>query len=182
MAPQVLLRRRIRTLTALFILGLLLSGATAIPLSSELDWLANATGARSLVAAPASMPPPAWALWLIQVQEALRDTTTAHPFLFYGTDWLAFGHFAIALAFVGAWRDPIRNSWLFTFGMMACVLVIPYAFIFGAIRGIPLWWRLLDCSFGVFGFIPLCLCRRWAAQAEAAEAPRSVPPTTPDFE
>ena len=26
--------------------------------------------------------------------------------------------------------------------------------IFGAVRDIPFWWRLIDCSFGVFGAIP----------------------------
>jgi hypothetical protein len=46
------------------------------------------------------------------------------------------------------------------------VLVIPYAFIFGAVRGIPVWWRWIDCSFGVFGFIPLWFCRRWARELE----------------
>lgn len=43
--------------------------------------------------------------------------------------------------------------------MIACVLVIPTALIFGEIRGIPLWWRLLDCSFGIFGLIPLWISR-----------------------
>ena len=73
----------------------------------------------------------------------------------------------IALAFIGALRDPLRNAWLFTFGMVACVLVIPYALLFGAARGIPFWWRLIDCSFGVFGFLPLWLCKRWTRELEA---------------
>ena len=68
----------------------------------------------------------------------------------------------IALAFVGALRDPVRNIWLFSFGLIACACVVPYAFVFGAIRGIPFWWRLIDCSFGVFGIIPVWLCRKWA--------------------
>ena len=63
----------------------------------------------------------------------------------YGTDWLAFGHFAIAIAFVGA------------------------------LRGIPVWWRLIDCSFGVFGLIPLWLCRRWAADLETQSQENSRP-------
>jgi hypothetical protein len=86
------------------------------------------------------------------------------PFLYYGTDWLAFGHFVIAIAFIGALRDPVRNCWLYTFGMISCALVIPYALIFGGLRGIPLWWRLIDCSFGVFGFIPLWFCKKWAEE------------------
>lgn len=159
------LLRRIRLVTMLFILGLVLSGATAIPLETELDWLVNLAGVHQQGEPPAS-PAPAWATWLVKVQTALHDTLGSHPFLAYGTDWLAFGHFVIALAFVGALRDPVRNRWLFDFGLMACVLVIPYALIFGAVRGIPFWWRLIDCSFGVFGFVPLWLCRKWARALE----------------
>ena len=43
------LRWRIKGLTWLFILGLVLSGATSIPLDSELDWLVKFTGARRFV-------------------------------------------------------------------------------------------------------------------------------------
>ena len=157
---------RIRFLTGLFIIGLVLSGATAIPLNTEVSCLVDVTGARQLVDAVPSASTPAWALWLMKVQNALNDTTSRYPFLFYGTDWLAFGHFAIAIAFIGALRDPIRNRWLFTFGLITCALVVPYALAFGAIRGIPVWWRLIDCSFGVFGAIPLWLCSIWVSELE----------------
>jgi hypothetical protein len=160
-----ILRRRIRTLTWFFILGLVLSGATAIPLTTELDFLVRVTGAADYAQA-APTKGPIWAVWLLKVQTALHEAVSTHPFLAYGTDWLAFGLFGIAIAFVGALRDPVRNSWLFTFGMITCVLVLPYAFVFGAVRGIPVWWRLVDCSFGVFGLIPLWLCKRWSAELE----------------
>ncbi len=65
------------------------------------------------------------ARWLFRAQDALAQTQAQHPFLFYGTDWLAFGHFMIALVFIGALCDPVRNRWLFDFGLIACVLVIP---------------------------------------------------------
>lgn len=158
MNRELILRRRIKWLTGLFILGLTLSGATAIPLLGEVNLLANflgPDGQSSVLAA-----------WLLRVQTALVQTQTQYPFLFYGTDWLAFGHFVIAIAFVGAWRDPVRNRWLFDFGLIACVLVIPYALVFGGLRGIPWWWRLIDCSFGVFGFIPLWLGRKWTYELE----------------
>jgi len=166
-SPQTrnhILRRRIRLLTGLFIVGLVLSGATAIPLPAEVDWLVKVTNARELVEAPASTNPPACALWLTKIQTALQQAATMQPFLFYGTDWLAFGHFVIAIAFIGALRDPVRNVWLFTFGMIACALVVPYGLIFGAIRGIPFYWRLIDCSFGIFGIIPIWLCRKWTRE------------------
>ena len=75
--------------------------------------------------------------------DALTQTQLQHPLLFYGTDWLAFGHFVIAIAFIGALRDPVRNRWLLDFGLIACGLVIPFALVFGGRRGIPFWWRLI---------------------------------------
>ena len=41
--------------------------------------------------------------------------------------------------------------------MIACALVIPAALIMGAIRNIPIWWRLIDCAFGVVGIVPLAI-------------------------
>ncbi len=163
MNHEAQLRLRIKTLTWLFIIGLVLSGATAIPLNWELDLLVKWFGYEGQTSATANSDP---ARWLLTAREALQVVNARHPLLFYGTDWLAFGHFVIALAFVGALRDPVRNRWLFDFGLIACVLVIPYALVFGAVRGIPFWWRLIDCSFGVFGFLPLWFCRKWARVLE----------------
>ena len=87
------LRRRIKGFTWLFIVGLVVSGATAIPLQQELDWLVNCAGARQLVETPVSTNPPEWALWLVKVQTTLHEVNEKFPFLAYGTDWLAFGHF-----------------------------------------------------------------------------------------
>ena len=38
----------------------------------------------------------------------------------------------------------------------------------GAIRGIPFAWRLIDCSFGVFGCVPLLVCWRSIKEIERA--------------
>ncbi|HUE37194.1 MAG TPA: hypothetical protein VMO20_07365 [Candidatus Acidoferrum sp.] len=146
------LPRKIRLLTGFSILGLFVSGVTAIPLLSETNWLVKVFNAP----------------WLLRVHTALEQTQMQYPFLFYDTDWLAFGHIVIGIAFIGALRDPVRNRWLFDFGLIACVLVVPYALIFGGLRGIPLWWRLMDCSFGIFGTIPLWLCRKWTRELERA--------------
>ncbi len=78
-----------------------------------------------------------------------------HPFLLYGYDWLAFSHCVIALFFIGVYKAPVQNRWVINTGLWACVLVLPVAFIAGHFRGIPLWWRLADCSFGVFGSLLL---------------------------
>ncbi len=158
-----ILQTRIRWLTWFIIAGLVVSGATAMPLTAELDVMAKWFGIAEQTSATATSE---FARWLLTIREALHATGSQHPFLFYGTDWLAFGHFVIAIAFVGALREPVRNRWLFDFGLIACVLVLPFAFVFGGLRGIPIWWRLIDCSFGVFGFVPLWLCRRWSRELE----------------
>ncbi len=161
MTREQALRRRIKWLTSFFILSLVVSGATAIPLQSELNLLVNFFGPSGESSEITN--------WLLRVRDALTQAQAQYPFLFYGTDWLAFGHFVIALVFIGALRDPVRNRWLFDFGLLACVLVIPNALVFGGLRGIPIWWRLIDCSFGILGFIPLWFCRQWAIELEQRE-------------
>lgn len=158
MNEKELILRRIRLLTWLFIIGLFISGVTAIPLPGELNLLTSFLGNQGATTEVSQ--------WLLRIRDTLSQTQAQHPFLFYGTDWLAFGHFMIAIVFIGALRHPVRNRWLFDFGLIACVLVVPYAMVFGEVRGIPIWWRLIDCSFGVFGFIPLWFCRRWTAELE----------------
>lgn len=157
------LRRRIKRWTWFFIIGLVISGATAIPLVPELDLLAKWLGIETQTSSTATST---LARWLLATREALHDTATRHPMLFYGTDWLAFGHFVIAVAFIGVLRDPVHNRWLFDFGLIACAMVIPFALVFGAMREIPFWWRLIDCSFGIFGAIPLWCCRKWSLSLE----------------
>ena len=149
--------RRIRFWLALFIAGLILSGITAFPLQTELGWLVCLVHSDSIrpIADVTHL-----GLWFERVSEALRATNGRYPFLAYGTDWLAFAHLVIAVAFVGPFIDPVRNKWVITFGLIACAGVPPLALIAGPIRGIPLGWSLIDCSFGIIGCIPLLICRR----------------------
>ena len=109
------LRRRIKLLTWFFIVGLVISGATAIPLESEVNLLAKWFGIESQTSTTATSE---LARWLLTIREALQNTNAKHPALFYGTDWLAFGHFVIAVVFIGVLRDPVRNRWLFDFGLI----------------------------------------------------------------
>ena len=67
----------------------------------------------------------------------------------------------IALMFIGPYKDPQKNTWVIEWAMLACICVIPLALIAGPVRGIPLYWRLIDCSFGVIGIIPLWVCKKW---------------------
>ena len=148
--------RYIRLLLGFFVIALVASGLTAFPLRWELRLLTAWFGEGTAAAAAF----PGLAYWLLHVRDALETTGREYPFLAYGTDWLAFAHLVIAIAFLGPLVDPVKNIWVVEFGMIACLLVIPLALICGPIRGIPIYWRLLDCSFGVFGLIPLAIVRK----------------------
>ena len=139
----------IRKLLGFFILILLLSGLTAIPVDPEL-----------LVLLKIFPPDTVIFQWLQKILMAYRQVNSLYPFLLYGYDWLAFAHFILAILFIGPYRDPLQNIWVIEFGLIACVLIIPLAFIAGHFRGIPIGWRVIDCSFGVLGFVPLWICYR----------------------
>jgi hypothetical protein len=157
------LQHRIRVLLWIFIAGLVISGATAIPLETEVNLLARTIGASDRTEQVAMLR------WLALVRDGIVATNAKYPFMGYGTDWLAFGHFVIAIAFLGPLRDPVKNVWVIEFGMIACALVVPFALVMGSVRGIPFGWRLIDCSFGIFGIIPLWSCRRLIKQLAEAD-------------
>ncbi len=148
---------RARFWLGLFVAGLVLAGVSAIPLAFEtklvVQWLDGPGSgiARSL---------PALAAWLRLAHRGLASSYARFPFVAYGTDWLAFGHLMIAVAFIGPIRYPVRNKWVVQFGMIACLLVLPFAAIAGPLRHIPAFWTPIDMSFGVIGLVPLLLAYR----------------------
>ncbi|MXG25472.1 hypothetical protein [Streptomyces sp. YIM 132580] len=151
-----------------FIVSLVLSGLTAFPLVTELRW------AEELLKASASPVPehlPGLMEWITLVREGVDTIDRDQPFMLYGTDWLAFAHLVIAVAFYGPYRDPVRNIWVIEFGMIACAGIIPLALVCGPIRGIPFWWSVIDMSFGVFGVVPLLIVRRMIKRLELLEQP-----------
>ncbi|MFJ2581949.1 hypothetical protein [Kitasatospora aureofaciens] len=149
--------RRVRRWLRLFLVGLVLSGLTAFPLETETRWLADFAAGP---AAPVSDHLPAAMAWLERVRTGIAETNDRYPFLAYGTDWLAFAHLVIAAAFWGPLKDPVRNIWVIRWAVLACGAVIPLALICGPLRGIPLAWRFIDMSFGIFGVIPLLIVLR----------------------
>lgn len=117
--------RKIRLWLVLFIIGLVLSGLTAFPLQRETDLLNRLFG----VAASPQAGESALHIWLRRVHDGIVQTNRNFPFMAYGTDWLAFAHLVIAIAFIGPLQDPVRNRWILIFGVMACVGVLPLALI-----------------------------------------------------
>jgi hypothetical protein len=148
-----------------FVIALAASGLTAFPLQTETRWLDEIVSSRGL---PFPAHWPALAAWVHLVHQAVAETYARYPFVAYGTDWLAFAHLVIATAFWGPIKDPVRNAWVVDWAMLACVGVLPLALICGEVRGIPLFWRAVDMSFGVFGLLPLFVVRRMIRTLAAA--------------
>ncbi|MDR6977685.1 hypothetical protein J2X68_004409 [Streptomyces sp. 3330] len=170
MSDRAALLKGIRAWLAFFVVCLVLSGVTAFPLVHELHWVEALLRHLSV---PEHLP--GLMAWIERVRRGLDAADAEHPFLLYGTDWLAFAHLVIAVAFYGPWRDPVRNIWVVEFSMIACAGIIPLALICGPLRGIPLWWSVIDMSFGVFGVIPLHVVRNKIKRLESMTAGVPVP-------
>jgi len=144
------LNREIRVLLYVFVTGLAVSGITAFPIHTQLayahSWIASLHLNNSLTQ------------WIDTVYRGVDEVDRNYPFIAYGTDWLAFAHLMLAVLFFGIIKEPVRNIWVIKFGLLACAGIFPLAFIAGSIRGIPFFWQLIDCSFGVFGGIILWMC------------------------
>ena len=118
--PQTLdtlsIQKRIKILLWFFISCLVLSGLTAFPLGYEINILFNIVGPETQL----GQSWPAMAEWISFVNTGIVETNKQYPFIFYGTDWLAFAHIVIAIAFIGPLRDPVKNIWVIEFAMIAC--------------------------------------------------------------
>ncbi|MCR5497405.1 MAG: hypothetical protein K6F48_06160 [Paludibacteraceae bacterium] len=148
--------QKVRAIIAFFMVALVVSGATAFPVESELNLLCSILN----INAETAKESPAIFGFVYSMKESISEMNQNSPQLAYGYDWLAFAHLVIALMFIGPFRDPVRNKWVIQWGMIACVAILPLAFICGPIRQIPIYWTLIDCSFGVFGIIPLIFCMK----------------------
>ncbi len=164
------LQQKYRVVLGGFIFGLLVSGLTAFPLQWELGLLFGWIE-------PHREQFPGAFEWISRVKVGIDQTAAGFPFLFYGFDWLAFALVMMAAAFVGPWREPVRNRFVLEWGMFCCAAVFPLAFICGPIRGIPLGWTFIDCAFSIVGFPPLFLCWKWSKQMETAGDLATIPTT-----
>ena len=156
MIKNEILLKEIRLWILTFVFLLILSGITAFPIETEIRFIYNHI----------NWFPQFMHSWLTQVHNGIIETNRNYPFMSYGTDWLAFAHIVIGIAFIGPYKDPVKNIWIIEWAMLACVAIFPLAFLAAPIRQIPMFHVLIDCSFGVIGLLPLWICRRWIKQLE----------------
>lgn len=158
--------KKIRILIVFYMVALVVAGVTAFPVELELNILCSLFSITpDTISQMNDTMQPLFA-WLYGVKEGMIETNAKYPYLAYGFDWLAYAHLMIAALFVGPYKDPIKNKWVIYWAMFCCVSIFPLAFICGPIRSIPFFWTLVDCSFGLFGILPLLLCTKLIKQYE----------------
>ncbi len=155
----------IRIYLGVFAATLLVVGISTFPLTTELDFLYTIR----------SYFPDFMQSWIATVDNDIHHTPEE---MFYGTDWLAFAHIAIAVAFIGPLLDPVRNIWVIQFGIIISVLVVPTALICGTVRHIPAFHQVIDCSFGILALIPLIISYRKTLQLEREQEDEFISPST----
>ena len=139
--------QQIKRIVIVFIILLILSGVTAFPLVTEVNWMMKHL----------TIFPSFFHGWIKAVYEAVMSTPSI---VLYGTDWLAFAHIIISIFFIGVYINPVRNKFIIEVGIIACLGVFPLAFICGPIRHIPFYHQLIDCCFGLLGLIQLLYIRK----------------------
>ncbi len=77
---------KIRYWLYFFIIGMLLSGVTAIPLEWQLGIANQYLGVGTKFAEIL----PGLSFWVTRIYTGLSSTYSEYPFIAYGTDWLAF--------------------------------------------------------------------------------------------
>ncbi len=130
--------KAIRTHLLLFISLLVISGLTAFPIETEIDFMMSVI----------NYFPSFFQNWIKLLYQDIHNTPAV---MFYGTDWLAFAHVVIALFFIPVYLNPTLYKINLQIGIAACLLIFPLAFICGSIRNIPFFHQLIDCSFGIIG-------------------------------
>jgi hypothetical protein len=138
--------QKIKKLVIIYTLILIISGATASFPKEGIDFIYNQI----------PIPFEFMKKWIALVYSEIINTPNH---LIYGYDWLAFGHYAIAISFWGVYRNAKQNLWIVEWAMINSFLIIPFALTFGHFRGIPFWWQMVDCSFGVGSLILLFYLR-----------------------
>ncbi len=144
---------RAKWMMGLVAAGLFISGVTVWPLVSELTWLVRVTWGQQEATGELHG-------FLLRTIEGLKATEAAYPFLLYGFDWLAFAHIVLAILFIGALRDPVKNVWVVQCGLIMCACVPLLAGICIPLRGLPPAWFWVDFAFAPGAAIPLTIAWR----------------------
>jgi hypothetical protein len=159
--------RRAKWMLGIVALGLLLSGVTVWPAAAELKALEHVVWGEG-------QPSGEVGAFVDKAIGGLEQTRENYPFLLYAHDWLAFAHIMLAILFLGALRDPVRNKWIVQCGLIMCLLILVLAGAGIPLRGLPWQWFFVDAAFGVVAGVLLGIAYSDIRAAEKATSGASV--------
>lgn len=145
--------RKIQIYLFLFFLGILFGLQTVVFVEIETDFLARHFGQGSFIEDML----PYVSSWIEKMNHDVTQTYERYPVMAYCMDWLSYACLVFALFIIGAIKNPVKNIWIIQAYMIACILAAILPFMVGPFRGIPLFWRFIDGSFGAIGFILLII-------------------------
>lgn len=154
--------RVIRVCLVLFFLGILFGLHTVVFVEVETALFAKFLGRGTWMAQTL----PVVSTWIDTLYVSITESYRAYPVMAYCMDWLSYACIVFALFIVGAIRDPVRNVWIIQVYLAGCVLASLLPWVVGPMRGVPVFWRVLDGSFGVMGFMILFVAYRLTRRLE----------------
>jgi hypothetical protein len=125
---------------------MILSGLMAIPIDQQAALFIQHYGHSSSVAGVICH--------LLDVYSTVKVRHTDLSFG-YGYDWLAVSHVFLGLLFMGIDMRFVRHMKIFEVGFFAYMVIIVVAIIQGIIKGMPVWWQVVNYAFGLAGFLLL---------------------------
>lgn len=155
--------RKIRFYLILFFLGILFGLHTVVFVEIETAFFVKYLGPDTFM----ENALPVISAWIETLHTSITESYSAYPVMAYCMDWLSYACVVFALFIIGAIKDPVRNIWIIQVYMMACILATLLPFIVGPLRGIPVFWRFVDGSFGIMGFILLFPAYRLTKELQA---------------
>jgi len=162
MKEEQIILRKIRFYLILFLLAILFSLHTVVFVEVETELFAKYLGHDTFM----EKLYPCVAEWMEHLHLAILETYTSYPVMAYCMDWLSYACVVFAVFLLGAIKNPVRNIWIVQAFMFACILAFFLPFIVGPIRDIPVFWRFIDSSFGIVGFLFLLLPYRLIKKLE----------------
>ena len=122
--------KRARWMLGIVAAGLLVSGITVWPAVPELRFAVQMVWGNA-------QPTGTLHGFLWRAIEGLETVQAHYPFMLYAHDWLVFAHVALAILFLGAIRDPVRNVWIVECGLIMCALIPVLAVVCIPAPGVP---------------------------------------------
>jgi hypothetical protein len=154
--------RKIRVYLVIFFLGILFSLHTVMFVEVETAFFVKHFGQGTLTAEKL----PFFSEWIENLHLSISETYKTYPVMAYCMDWLTYACVVFAMFIIGPIKDPIKNIWVIQVYMLGCILGMLLPFIVGPMREIPIFWRFLDGSFGLMGFIILLIPYRLIKKLE----------------